>query len=163
MDEEGKKEPKLVDGLIKLMELVELQHFNNSRATETQHRILARVEKLSERVYTNAEEATRRDEELQRNVNFIIQQQAQFTADMQQLRETQARSEQKWERTEGGIRALLSIAEIHQQEFTELRQAQAEAQARTDARLAETGERVDALVNTVKRLISERRNGGKES
>jgi hypothetical protein len=26
--------------------------------------------------------------------------------------------------------------------------------------MAETGERVDALVNTVERLISERRNGG---
>jgi len=163
MDEENKKEPELVDGLRKLTEIVELQHSNLSRTTETQHRIMALIEKLSERVYTNAEEATRRDQELQRNINFIIQQQAQFTADMQQLRETQARSEQKWERTEGGIRALLAIAEIHQQEFAELRQAQAEVQARTDAKLAETGERVDALVNTVERLISERRNGEKES
>ncbi len=163
MNEENKKEPDLVGGLRKLTEIVELQHSNLSRTTETQHRILALVEKLSERVHTNAEEATHRDEELQRNINFIIQQQAQFTADMQQLRETQARSEQKWERTEGGIRALLSIAEIHQQESAELRQAQAEAQARTDARLVETGERVDALVNTVERLISERRNGGRKA
>jgi hypothetical protein len=49
---------------------------------------------------------------------------------------------------------------MHEREIFELRQAQAEAQARTDARMAETGGRVDALVNTVEQLISERRNGG---
>ena len=96
----------------------------------------------------------------QRNIKFIVSQQAQFSADLDQLREVQARSEQKWERTAEGISALLAIAEIHQREISELRQAQAEAQARTDAKMAETGERVDTLVNTVERLISERRNGG---
>jgi len=122
-----------------------------------------------EELERRAEESRRRDEELERRaeatrreVDFIIRQQAQFNADMERLRQTQETNEQKWERTEGGIRALLAIAEIRQQEFAELRQAQAEAQARTDARLAETGERVDALVNTVERLIGERRNGGRK-
>jgi hypothetical protein len=96
----------------------------------------------------------------QRNIDFIVRQQAQFSADLEQLREVQARSEQRWDRTAEGITALLAIAEIHEREISELRQTQAEAQARTDARMAETGERVDALVNTVERLISERRNGG---
>jgi hypothetical protein len=96
----------------------------------------------------------------QRNIDLIVRQQAQFSADLEQLREMQAHSEQKWERTAEGITALLAIAEMHEREIFELRQAQAEAQARTDARMAETGERVDALVNTVERLISERRNGG---
>ena len=124
------------------------------------HRLTARVEVNESRIKTSEEEAKRREERAQEKIEFILQQQSQFSADMQQLRETQARSEQKWERTAEGINALLAIAEIHQQEFAELRQAQAEAQARTDAKLAETGERVDALVNTVERLINERRNGG---
>jgi chromosome segregation ATPase len=139
------------------------------RAMTPEARMLSILEKLvswadahEEESSRRAEEAQRKSDEMQRNMNFIVQQQAQFAADMQQLRETQARSEHKWERTEGGIRSLLAIAEIHQQEFAELQQVQAKAQARTDAKLAETGERVDALVNTVERLISERRNGGRK-
>ena len=48
--------------------------------------------------------------------------------------------------------ALLAIAEIHEREITELRQTQAASQARTD-------ERLNALINTVERHISEGRNG----
>ncbi len=127
----------------------------------------AEAEETRRRHEAGVEEARRRDEELERraeatrgDVDFIIRQQAQFSADMERLRQTQEANEQKWARTSDGINALLAIAELHQQEFAELRQAQAEAQARTDAKLAETGERVDALVNTVERLIGKRRNGG---
>jgi hypothetical protein len=70
----------------------------------------------------------------------------------------QARSEQKWERTAEGISALLAIAEIHEREINELGQAQ----ARTGAQMAETDERLNALINTVERVISERRNGGQK-
>ena len=120
-------------------------------------------------------------EKTQRAIEFMLQQQAQYQAqaearqaksdaDMQSLRdlqrqneERQRQNEERWERTGGEIRALLAIAEIHEREIFELGEAQArnaEAQARTDAKLAGTGERVDALVNTLERLISERRNGG---
>ena len=111
------------------------------------------------------------DEENQRTMKFILEQQAQFTADMQQMREAQAEADEKWERrwgrTEEGIRALLSIAEIHEGEIKSLAEtqaaqaeAQAAAQARTDKQMAETDERLNALVNVVERIISERRNGG---
>jgi IS5 family transposase len=107
----------------------------------------------------------------QRTIDFIIRQQAQFTADMQRMREAQAEAEEKWERrwgrTEEGIRALLAIAEIHEREITVLAaaqgqavKAQADAQARIDRQMAETDERLNALVNVVERIISERRNGG---
>ncbi|HEY1402584.1 MAG TPA: hypothetical protein VGB05_00510 [Pyrinomonadaceae bacterium] len=123
------------------------------------------------------DESRRRDEENQRTMKFILEQQAQFTADMQLLREVQAQADEKWERrwgrTEEGIRSLLSIAEIHEGEIKSLAeaqaaqaeaqaaqaQAQAQAQARTDRQMAETDERLNALVNVVERLISERRNG----
>ena len=115
--------------------------------------------------------------ENQRTMNFILEQQAQFTIDMQQMREAQAEADEKWERrwgrTENGIRALLSIAEIHEGEIKALAEAQkvqaesqaaqaeaqAEAQARTDRQMAETDERLNALINVVERIISEKRNG----
>jgi hypothetical protein len=117
------------------------------------------------------DESRQRDEENQRTMKFILEQQAQFTADMQQMREAQAQADEKWERrwgrTEEGIRSLLSIAEIHEGEIKSLAEAQAaqaeaqaEAQARTDRQMAETDERLNALVNVVERLISEKRNGG---
>ena len=132
-----------------------------------------------------AGELLRWAEQTQRTIDFMVQQQAQFQAksetDMQRLRELYERNEERWAQNEERwarneekrsqneerwvrlseeIRALLAIAEIHEGEINELRRTQAESQARADARMAETGGRVDALVNTVERLISERRNGG---
>src|SRR3712207_3894539 len=90
----------------------------------------------------DANDLLRWAEGTQRTMNFILQQQAQFTVDLQALREVQARAEQKWERTAEGITALLAIAEMHAREMTELREAQAEAQARTDAQMKETDRRM---------------------
>ena len=125
---------------------------------------------------------------MQRTIDFMVQQQAQFQAkseaDMQRLRELYEQNEQRWaraderwaraderwtraderwERTREQILALLAVAEMHEREIFELRDAQArnaEAQARTDAQMAETDERLNALINTVEKMISERRNGG---
>jgi hypothetical protein len=143
-----------------------------------ERRMMSLFDRMAERIEAETEESRRRDEELerraettQRNIDFIIQQQAKSDADMRELRELQKQNEEKWARTSEGINALLAIAEMHEREFFEMRQAQAEAQARTDAQIAEararadarsaeTGERLNALINTVERIISERRNGG---
>ena len=77
-------------------------------------------------------------EDMEKTMAFILEQQAQLTV--------------KVDRNAEGIAGLLAIAEIHEREITELRQTQAEAQARTD-------ERLNALINTVERHISEGRNG----
>ena len=151
MSDEDRKDS--IEGLAKLLEISELLHSNLSRTIENEHRILALVERLGERVYADAKEAARRDEEVKRNVSFIIQQQAQFASDMQQLRETQARSEQRWERTEESVRSLHAIAQIHEREITAI----AESQSRTDRQMAETDERINALVNVVERLVSDRK------
>ncbi len=109
-----------------------------------------------------------------RNMEFIVEQQAEFAAGMQRLRELQERAEEKWERrlesverrwerTEEGIRALLAVAEIHEREIGTLKEAQDRTDrqmAETDKRLAETGKRLNALINVVERKISEDRNGG---
>ncbi len=136
------------------------------RQNSPELRMLHLLERLTERVESNEDEAKRREERVQGRIEFILQQQAQFSADMlqqqaqfsadmQSLREMQEHSEQRWERiermwerTEGSVRSLHAIAQIHEGEITALAERQ-----------AEVGERVNALVNTVERLISERRNG----
>lgn len=107
-------------------------------------------------------------EKTQRTIEFMLRQQAEAQArseaDRESLREMQeenearwaraderwARIERMWERTEGSVRSLHAIAQIHEGEITTLAETQ-----------AEVGERVNALVNTVEQLISERRNGGR--
>ena len=106
------------------------------------------------------------NEEMQKAMAFIVNQQAQASAKIDALAEAQKeaqetqkqaqhdaeerwmrsderwmRSDERWTRTEEGIRALLSIAEIHERE------------------ISATDERLNALINVVERQISEDRNG----
>jgi hypothetical protein len=73
-------------------------------------------------------------EEMARTIQFILQQQARLTATVGQLSE-------KLDRTADGIAALLAVAEIHDREITA------------------TNEKLDALISTVERYISEGREG----
>lgn len=137
------------------------------RATSPEFRITELIERLGQRVEADAAESLRRDEENKRNIEFILRQEAQFAADMQQMQAAQARAEGRWGRTEESIRALLTVAEIHEREIAalaeaqaKLAEAQAEVGARTDRQMAETDERLNALVNAVERIISEKRNRG---
>jgi hypothetical protein len=65
-----------------------------------------------------------------------------------QADERWAKADERWSRTEEGIRALLAIAEIHEREIGELREAG-----------KATDERLGVLINVVERQISERNNG----
>lgn len=85
------------------------------------------------------------DDERQREVDFILEQQAQLTVSMGQLTETVDRLSNKVDklsdkvdRTADSVNALLAIAEIHDQE------------------IKATDERLNALVNTVERYITGR-------
>ena len=99
-------------------------------------------------------------EQTQRTIDFMIQQQAQFQAKSeagtQRLRELYAqneerwaRSNERWERTEESVRSLHAIAQIHEGEIMALAESH-----------ADTKERLNALIDTVERVVSERRNGG---
>jgi ABC-type transporter Mla subunit MlaD len=95
------------------------------------------------------------DEEIQGIMRFIVEQQAQLTA-------TVGRLSEKVDRTADGINSLLAIAELHEREIGELREsvnAMRESVTAVDVRGRETDERLNALINTVERYISERRNG----
>ena len=102
------------------------------------------------------------NEEMQRAMNFIVEQQAQTAVKLDQtaakldaLAETQKRGEEKWSRTEEGIRALLAIAEIHEKEI----QAQSQQIASLSETTKSTDDRLNALINVVERQISNGRNG----
>lgn len=106
------------------------------------------------------------NEEMQRAMEFIVEQEARSSAKLEQLIQSQAeakkeaderkkeaderwaRADERWARTEESIRALLSIAELHEREITSL----GETTRATDDRL-------NALINIVERNISEGRNG----
>ena len=94
-------------------------------------------------------------EEMERTMAFIIEQQAQFHSNMAEINSTMARLTERTDRNAAGITALLAIAEMHEREITTHEREitdYRQAQARTD-------ERLNALINTVERYISERRNG----
>jgi ABC-type transporter Mla subunit MlaD len=73
-------------------------------------------------------------EEMERAMKFVLEQQAQLTTMVGRLSE-------KVDRTADSVNALLAIAEIH------------------DREIKETDERLNALISTVERHISEGRNG----
>lgn len=110
-----------------------------------------------------------REEEINRRIEFIIEQQAQFAADIQSLREVQAADSafmrESYHTLTGAVTTLVNLVGklAEAQERTELKLA--EYAARTDAKLAElaeaqarTDERLNIFINVVERYIS--RNGG---
>lgn len=139
---------------------------NDEHSDREFDRLTSRVE----RAETYDEESRQRDERIERKIEFIVSQQADFNEGMQRLREAQERNEQRWEQrweraeqrwasTEESVRALLVITETHNGEINAL----VEAQARTDRQMRETDDRVNALVNAVEALISRRSNGGADA
>jgi hypothetical protein len=95
------------------------------------------------------------NEEMQRAMEFIVEQEAKSSAKIDALAEAQkraderwARADERWARTEESIRALLTIAEMHEREINSIGE-----QTRA------TDERLNALINVVERQISEGRNG----
>ena len=109
------------------------------------------------------------DEEVQRTMQFILEQQAQLTT-------TVGRLSGKVDRTADGISSLLVIAEIRDREIPELRESAnalrdsvrvmsqsvnvaSKSVSAVNERGRQTDERLNALINAVERYISERHNG----
>jgi methyl-accepting chemotaxis protein len=108
-------------------------------------------------------------EEMERAIAFTLEQQAHLTATVGHLSEKVDlmaekvdlmaekvdKLSEKVDRTADGVTALLAIAEIQAAEIRDLTES-----TRTLAdRQRETDERLNALINTVERYISEGRNG----
>ena len=95
------------------------------------------------------------NDEMQKAMEFIIEQQAKSSAKIDALADAQKGADARWTRTEEGIRALLSIAEIHEREIKTLGEKIAAVSENGRA----TDERLNALIHVVERQISEGRNG----
>ena len=95
------------------------------------------------------------NDEIQKAIDFIVEQEARSSAKIDAVAEAQNRAEERWIRTEEGIRALLAIAQLHEKEIqanTQQILSLGETTRATDARL-------NVLINVVERHIGESRNG----
>jgi K+/H+ antiporter YhaU regulatory subunit KhtT len=120
------------------------------------------------------------NEEIERKMNFIVEQQAQFASDIQQLQESQARTEQVVTRTAETVaqsaeavgqtaetvaqmgEVLTRLANVTHAGFTEVNakiNALVDAQIRTEVGLARTDENLNSFIAAVDRRLREDRNG----
>jgi hypothetical protein len=102
------------------------------------------------------------EEERQRQMDFILEQQAQFVTNMQRLEEADARAAKRIDRVESVLKLAIRAGQRERKETGEKFNALIDAQMRTDealAKLAEsqthTDKRLDALID----IIREGRNG----
>jgi prefoldin subunit 5 len=98
-------------------------------------------------------------EEVERAIKFLLNSQAQLTANVGSLSETVdklsgtvGKLSEKVDRTADSVIALLAIAEIHEREIETLKQT---VEANSGAG-RETDDKLNALIATVERLIARR-------
>jgi hypothetical protein len=107
------------------------------------------------------------NEDLQRRMAFIVEQQAQFASDIQRLQESQARTDQVVAQT-GEIvgqtgEIVARLANVTLEGFKDVNakiNALVDSQIRTDENVARTDETLRNLIAVVDRYFTEGRNGG---
>jgi hypothetical protein len=99
------------------------------------------------------------NEEVDRRIAFIVEQQGQFASDIQQLRQAQAQTDQVVAQT-GEIVARLANSTLEGfKEVNSKLNALVDSQIRTDQNLSRTDENLRNLIAVVDRYFSEGRNG----
>jgi ABC-type transporter Mla subunit MlaD len=93
------------------------------------------------------------NDDLERKMTFIVEQQAQFASDIQQLREVQAQTEQL-------VGRLASVTLEGFKDVNVKINALVDSQIRTDENVSRTDESLRNLIAVVDRYFSEGRNGG---
>jgi|SRR4029450_7603051 hypothetical protein len=113
------------------------------------------------------------NEEIERKMNFIVEQQAQFASDIQQLQESQARTEQVVAHTAEAVtqtaqvvgqmgEVVTRLANVTHVGFNEVNaklSALVDSQIRTEENLARTDDNLRQLVSVVDRHFGQDRNG----
>jgi predicted nucleic acid-binding Zn-ribbon protein len=103
------------------------------------------------------------NDETQRKMDFIVDQQAQFSIDIQRLKELHTQAEERLTRIEG---VVLRLANFTENGFTNLAAAQTNltnAQTLLDTRMAELAEsqaHTEQKLNALIDIIRERNGGG---
>jgi septal ring factor EnvC (AmiA/AmiB activator) len=102
------------------------------------------------------------NEEMQSTMQFILEQQAQFAANIQKLQEEQLKAEERFAKLEDSFAKhedRFARIEDSLERTANLVTAIAHAQAQTEVNLARTDERLNNLILVVERYIQENRNG----
>lgn len=92
------------------------------------------------------------NDEFERRMAFIVEQQAQFASDIQQLRESQAQ-------TDSVVARLANVTLEGFKDVNTKMNALVDAQIRTEENLSRTEENLRNLITVVDRYFSEGRNG----
>ncbi|HYX72992.1 MAG TPA: hypothetical protein VE732_09480 [Nitrososphaera sp.] len=96
------------------------------------------------------------NEEIEKTMQFILQQQAEFTSNFQKIEEARERDSARIKQLEESFRLLVQLARNHDERLVSL----AEAQLRTSEQLAETDERLNSLISVVERYITSKGQNG---
>ena len=100
------------------------------------------------------------NEEMQRTMEFILNQQAQITANIQKLQESQAKGEDRVTQIES-LLARFAAATVKRFEYTDAKiNALIDAQMITAENIKKTDEAVKNLTAVVDRYFRERNGGG---
>ena len=99
------------------------------------------------------------NEELERRMAFIVEQQAQFAFDIQQLREVQGQTEQIVARLANVTLEGFKDVNVKINALVDAQIKLNKSQSRTDENLSRTDESLRNLIAVVDRYFSEGRNG----
>ena len=99
------------------------------------------------------------NEDLQRKMAFIIEQQAQFASDIQRLEESQARTDQVVAQTGEIVARLANVTLEGFKDVNAKIDALVDSQIRTDENVSRTDETLRNLIALVDRYFTEGRNG----
>jgi len=99
------------------------------------------------------------EKKFEKKMEFILEQQAQFSADIQQLREAQARTEQALAQTEQLVTRLVNVTFEGFKDVNAKIDALVDSQMRLSEAQSRTDENLRNLIAVVDRYFRERRNG----
>ena len=99
------------------------------------------------------------NEDLQRKMAFIVEQQVQFASDIQRLEESQARTDQVVAQTGEIVARLANVTLEGFKDVNAKIDALVDSQIRTDENVSRTDETLRNLIALVDRYFTEGRNG----
>ena len=103
------------------------------------------------------------NEDRDKTIDFILEQQAKVTVDMQQLAEAAVAAEKRVSRLEGAIVTVVNmIGESNKRtdaKMAEMNERAAAIEAEANKKWLDTRERLDHFIFALEKYISERQNG----